>query len=140
MSQSDDEGAQEPSLSATTLGASQSEDEGAHHAPLIPSHLDTEYNRQRPRRSNTGPGIQQLQMISGGKSYKSKAANFLMRYEIKQKEMKNRKNLATMANVIMFIEISAETEINLFGEKAVVAMIKEYKQLNQVAVEGKPLI
>ena len=40
----------------------------------------------------------------------------------------------------MFAQMSARKGIKKFGEKAIAALIKEYKQLDQGAVKGKPVI
>ena len=41
---------------------------------------------------------------------------------------------------VMFTQMSAQKGIKMFGEKAVAAMFKELKQLNDGVAPGKPVI
>ena len=40
----------------------------------------------------------------------------------------------------MFIQMSAKEGIKQLGEKAIAAMVKELKQLNNGAMKGKPVV
>lgn len=45
-----------------------------------------------------------------------------------------------IANNVIFNQMTAKRGMKLFGERAVAAMFKEYKQLNEGAVPGKPVL
>ena len=79
----------------------------------------------RPRRANAGAGIERLEVGFGGKEYAS--------VQHKQFVIKRAMN-------VLLTQMSANEGIRRFGEKAIAAMIKELKQLNDGAVEGKPVV
>ena len=58
------------------------------------------------------------------KSYKSRSVNFHM----------NR------ATGVFFTQMSAKRGIQIFGERAVPAMIKEFKQIHEGPMHGKPVV
>ena len=41
---------------------------------------------------------------------------------------------------VMFTQIYEKEGIKIFGETEVAAMVKEFKQLDQGAIEGKPVV
>ena len=86
--------------------------------------VETEYTKNRPRRQNAGAGVDRLSPKFGVKSYESGSVNFHM----------NR------ATGVLFTQMSAKKGIKKFGERAVAAMIKEFKQIHEGPMPGKPVI
>jgi hypothetical protein len=104
---------------------------------------------QRPRRAAAGAGVERLEMSFGGKEYASiNNHQFLMTDDpTTQKELKPLGQAlyhqiavnACFAQVARYSQMSAKAGIKQFGERAVAAMFKEFKQLNEGAVPGKPV-
>ena len=85
-------------------------------------------SESRPKRENDGAGIYQLVMSFDGKTYKS-GNYFLMREKKSKYETASFMKLATY---IMFTQ--------MFGDKLVASMVKEYRKIEKVTMEGKPVI
>ena len=123
---------------------------------MMPERPDTNYNRERPVRANAGRGVQRLEMNFRGKRYATrKAKQFIMKKINKGKKIAreqgrndllesfdddNIKWLLNKAVDIVFTQMSAKQGIKKFGERAVAAIIKEFKQLNDGPMEGKSVI
>ena len=45
-----------------------------------------------------------------------------------------------VATNVMFMQMSENSGENKFGQKAVVVMVKEYRQIYKVAIEGNPVV
>jgi len=86
--------------------------------------VETEYNKSRPQRQNAGAGVVRLSPRFGVKSYKSRSVNFHI----------NR------TTGVSFTQMSAKRGIKKFGERAVAAMIKEFKQIHEGPMPGKPVV
>ena len=94
---------------------------------------------RRSTRSNRGRGVDRLVMNTKGKKYRSKQAQqYLLKKVLKKRGMTS--NIAQIATKVMFTQMSAKKGIKMFGEHAIAAMFKEYKQLDKGAVDGKPVI
>jgi hypothetical protein len=111
---------------------------------------DTEnYTNTRPRRANAGAGVERLEMSFGGKEYASiNNHQFLMTdtdpnsVDVKPMGQNSYHRIAVdacFAQVARYSQMSAKAGIKEFGERAVAAMFKEFKQLNEGAVPGKPV-
>jgi hypothetical protein len=108
----------------------------------------------RPRRTNAGAGVERLVMDMKGKDYLSyKHKQFMMKSKMnrtkknviltmmqKKGQNANNSNMLKRAVGIMFQQMSAKKGIRTFGERAIAAMIKEFQQLDQGAVPGKPVV
>jgi hypothetical protein len=93
----------------------------------------------RPVRSNAGTGVNRLEMSFDGKMYThSKHRQFLMMKE-KYNKANDFDNFQTIANSVMFTQMNAKKGIKLFGERAVAAMFKEFRQMNEGPMPGKPV-
>ena len=93
----------------------------------------------RPRRTNAGQGIDRLEMSFDGKLYTHrKHRQFLMTKE-KYDINKDMDTYYSLACDVMFTQMNAKKGIKLFGERAVAAMFKEYKQLDKGPMPGKPV-
>ena len=94
---------------------------------------------ERPRRSNYGTGADRLEMSFDGERYvHGQYCQFLMMKE----KFDTRKDIDTyisLANDVMFTQISAKNGTKQFGERAVADMSKEYQQLNDGPIPGKPV-
>jgi len=86
--------------------------------------VETEYTLSRPRRQNAGAGVDRLSPKFGVKSYESGSVNCHM----------NR------ATGVLFTQMSAKKGIKKFGERAIAAMIKEFKQIHEGPMPGKPVV
>ena len=73
---------------------------------------------------SVGAGVDRLSPRFGAKSYKTHSVNFHM----------NR------ATGVLFTQMSAKRGIKKFGERAVAAMIKEFKQIHEESMPGKPVV
>jgi len=87
-------------------------------------------SQPRPSRTCANQGIERLEMKFGSKEYASiKSKQFL--------SINNRKGLLRKAIGIILAQMSAEKGIKTFGHRAVAAMIKELKQLDDGPMPGK---
>ena len=120
--------------------------------------LDAEHNRTRPRRENAGTGVERLEMSFKGKSYKRRKViarqhkQFLLKAirEMKEKECNSdifeKHDLNKMIGItfaqaqMKHKDIPASKAFKVIGEKAIAAIVKEFKQLNDGAMPGKPVI
>ena len=90
--------------------------------------------QQRPNRENAGQRITRLEPTFTGKTYDDvkKKIQFLMDEKKHETEKKNIFDVETSIKAsvnVMFTQMQATRGFNLFGERAVAAMIKELKQL-----------
>lgn len=119
---------------------------------------------ERPRRTNAGAGVERLQVSFGGKIYhdelhkqftqksekvkrgrwsnrkRRKSAIQLLQNTQKEDSKDNRNKYMNTALEVMFTQMTAKRGMKLFGEEAVAAIFKEYKQLDQGAKEGNPVV
>ena len=100
--------------------------------------------QQIPNRENDGQGISRLEPTFTGKTYDAvkKKVQFLMdenKYETKKKNTFDVETSIKSAVNVMFTQIQATQGFKLFGERAVAAMIKELKQLEEGPMPGKRL-
>ena len=103
---------------------------------------------ERPRRKCAGAGIERLEMnMSNNKKYGSVKDQ---KYQFNMKSTdhsfnrgkKSYMNVAAnylFAQVTEHAQMSAKAGIKKFGDRAVAAMLNEYKQLNEGPVPGKPV-
>jgi hypothetical protein len=106
---------------------------------------------ERPRREKAGVGVERLEMSFGTKEYASLSKK---QFTMKGVQVMAEKINSTLSeewtymdiatNVIFtqmseYSQMSAKAGIKRFGEQAVAAMWKEYKQLNEGVVPGKPV-
>ena len=126
--------------------------------PAVVADLDDLPEREsnsRPRRENAGAGVDRLQMAFAGKGYSSKREfNLVTNGKIGKPiecndEAKTFMDLA--CNIIFaqvadsndpqrYSQMTAKAGFKKFGQEAVAAMIKEFTQLNEGAVPGKPVV
>ena len=93
----------------------------------------------RPSRSNTGKGVERLKMKFKGKHYPSVTKKQLLM--LKKNNITEKKDLYFHKAIgIMFTQISAKESIKKFNEKAISAMVRELKQLNNGLMKGKPVV
>ena len=104
------------------------ENEGAYHRSNL-----------RPSRSNAGKGVEKLNMIFKGKHYPSVTKKQLLMLK-NNNITENKDSYFDKAIGVMFTQMSAKEGIKQFGEKAIAAMVKELKQLNNGAMKGKPVV
>ena len=94
----------------------------------------------RPRRANAGAGVIQLEPSMKGKSHGDTHVQFIQKgiteNDGKYKWFIKVRNIAVN---ICFIQMSARKGIEQFGQLAVAAMLKEYKQLDDLVVFGSVL-
>ena len=117
----------------------------------------------RPRRENAGAGISRLEVKFGGKTYDDVKTQFTQKKEIlasgrwsnrkrmryalqllrKARESDGKDTFNGYMNValnVMFTQMTAKRGIKLFGEEAIAAIYKEYKQLDEGAKKGNPVV
>ena len=122
-------------------------------------------NDGRARRANAGAGINSFEPSFDGKSYDLRRKQQYFQYQRKKKNVqlahvtklmnKVREDtnapsyLQRAVNVIFtqleeeekkYEQMSAKRGIKMFGEKAVAAMIKEFTQLSEGVMPGKPVV
>ena len=97
----------------------------------------------RPRRVNAGAGVERIQMDFRGQGYGAKREfNFVMngkKETANQHDMMQHNYMQTACDVV-FTQMSANAGFKKYGEPAVAAMIKEFTQLSEGAVPGKPVV
>jgi hypothetical protein len=102
-------------------------------------HTEQLQQEARPVRNLAGRGVSRLQMTFDGKSYShTKQRQFLMmkeKYDINH----DMDSYQSIAHNVMFTQMSAKKGIKLFGESAVAAMFKEFHQMDQGPMPGKPV-
>ena len=114
----------------------------------------------RPKRAAVNKGITRLQMDPKGKTYKEyqqkqflitsrkrrqshkrKQKKYVQLFMQKQKTFKHTSDVYMQRAVdVIFTQMSAKKGLKKFGEKAVAAMIKEFRQLDEGAFPGKPVV
>ena len=94
-------------------------------------------NNTRPRRANAGMGVTRLEPSMKGKSHQNTEVQFAQKGtangEHQYKWFTKPKNIAVNA---CFTQMSARKGIEQFGKLVVAAMLKEYKQLDNLLVFG----
>ena len=111
--------------------------------------IEVELNANgRPRRQCAGAGVERLEMsFDNNKQYSSvrqRNNQFVMQSD-KHPLIRGDKSFMSVAANFLFTQvlehaqISAKAGIKRFGERAVAAMISEYKQLNSGVMPGKPV-
>ena len=94
-------------------------------------------NNRRPRRTNAGTGVTRLEPSMKGKRHQDTKVQFAQKGiandEQKYEWFTKLKNTAVNA---CFTQMSARKGIQQFGQLAVAAMLKEYKQLDDLLVIG----
>ena len=102
----------------------------------------------RPKRMNAGTGVERLEMsMNNHKEYasvKEKKVQFVMHSNQHSLTREDKSFMSVAANylftqVTKHAQMSAKAGIKKFGDRAVAAMLSEYKQLNSGAVPGKPV-
>ena len=94
---------------------------------------------RRSMRANRALGVNRLTMHSTGKKYRSQQSlQYLMKKQLSKQKMTPK--LVDIACKVMFAQMSARKGIKMFGEEAIAALMKEYSQLDQGAMKGKPVI
>ena len=100
--------------------------------------------RTRPRRENAGAGVERMQMDFSGKGYGStREFNFVtngVKVDQNTNDQSNHTSYMNLALNTIFTQMSANAGFKKFGEPAFAAMIKEFTQLNEGAVPGKPVV
>ena len=95
---------------------------------------------QRPKRANAGAGVERLEMGHGTKEYASvKNVQLIMKNGVKY-SIQDRRDILRRALHVILTQMSANEGIRKFGQRAVSAMIKELKQLDEGAMPGKPAV
>ena len=98
----------------------------------------------RPRRNNTGKGVERLQMDFHGKGCQSKReCNFVTNsasIEAKGEAGNIADSYMKLACNVIFTQIAAKRGFKQHDAKAIAAMINEFAQLNEGAVSGKPAV
>ena len=103
---------------------------------------DTHVTNSRPRRTNAGAGVERLQMDFHGKGYQAKREYNLATNssETKGEVGDSTDRYMKLACDVIFTQMTAKKGFKQYGAKAVAAMIKEFTQLNEGAVPGKPVV
>ena len=110
--------------------------------------------RNRPRRANAGAGVERLQMDTHGQGYNVRREFNLTNCGDHDNGANNKVEytfLSTACEVLFtqmttqpelkrYAQMSAKQGFKIFGQAAVAAMVKEFKQLDQGAVPGKPVV
>ena len=94
---------------------------------------------ERPRISNSGTGVDRLEMSFDGKSYVHGQHSQLLMIEEKYDTSKDINTYMSLAHDVIFTHISAKKVINQSREREVVAMLKEYQKLNDRPMPGNPV-
>ena len=100
--------------------------------------------QQRPNRGNSGQGISRFEPTFTGKTYDDvkKKIQFLMDKKKHETKTKNNFDVETSLKAsvnVMITQMQATRGFKLFGDRAVAAMIKELKQLEESLTPGKKL-
>ena len=97
----------------------------------------------RPRRTNAGAGVNRIQMDFTGKGYGAQREfHFVTNGKTKtiNREEMSQRTFMQMATDIIFTQMSANKGFKKYGQPAIAAIIKEFTQLNNGAVPGKPVV
>ena len=98
---------------------------------------ESQGNNMRPRRANAGKGVTRLELSMRGKSHQDTRVHFTQKGTTKgggkHEWFAKLKDIAVNA---CFTQMSARKGIEQFGKLAVTAMLKEYKQLDNLVVFG----
>jgi hypothetical protein len=120
------------------------------HTEEVRENAPTESNNanNRPRRQNAGAGVERLEMSHGTKEYASISNKQFLTVKgkiIGARERGAKESFMSLAADVLFAQVgefsqmTAKAGIKKFGDKAVAAMLQEFKQLNEGAVPGKPV-
>ena len=110
--------------------------------------IEVELNESgRPRRACVGQGVERLVMnMDNNKEYASvKDQNYQFTMKSDHPFMRGGKSYMSVAANYLFAQVNEHTQmsakagIKKFGDKAIAAMLSEYKQLNTGAMPGKPV-
>ena len=130
-SQSDDE--QHDESNTPSKDESQNDEEDVRENPA-PSE---EQGNTRPIRANAGAGVTRLEPPMKGKSYGNTKFQFMQKSDVNMEDdcgwFVKLKNIAVNA---CFTQMSAPKGIKRYGKLAIAAMLKEYKQLDDLLVFG----
>ena len=98
--------------------------------------------QSRPRRLNAGAGVERIQMEFTGKGYGARRElNFVTNRKInKISQEVSQHTCMKITTDNIFTQMSARKGFKKHGKAAVAAIIKEYAQLNEGAVPGKPVV
>ena len=69
---------------------------------------------------------------------KKQSLQFLMKKHIEKQDKSN--DLFKIATKVMFTQMNAKEGIKRFGDRAIAALFKEYKQLDEGATKGRPVV
>ena len=97
----------------------------------------TKQGRLRRANANAGAGVTGLEVVFGTKKYASIQSKQLLCRNINANQ---HRFLLHKAMGIILTQMSANEGFRRFGQRAVAAMIKELKQLNDGAMDGKPAV
>ena len=102
----------------------------------------------RPKRQCAGAGIERLEIsLNNSKEYatsKKQKYHFTMK-SVNHPFMRGGKSFMSVAANVLFVQVnehaqmSAKAGIKKFGDRAIAAMLSEYKQLNTGVLPGKPV-
>ena len=98
---------------------------------------------RRPRRANAGAGVERLQMDFQGQGYGAKREfHFVTNGQKTNVESSDTSQCTYMQKAcdVIFTQMSANVGFKKYGQPAVAAIIKEFTQLNEGAVPGKPVV
>ena len=93
--------------------------------------------QERLKRAGAGAGVQRMEPSFWGKEYISVQSKQFLSAHIDDQQ---HRSILRKAIGIVLIQMSANEGFKRFGERAVAAMIKELKQLNDGAMPGKPAV
>ena len=119
------------------------------HTEIVEEKVEVKLNAAgRPKRQCAGAGVERLEMsLDNSKEYtyvKEKKYSFAMNSS-KHPFIRGDKSFMSVAANVLFTQVlehaqmSAKAGIKRFGDRALAAMISEYKQLNTGAMPGKPV-
>ena len=94
----------------------------------------------RPIRENYGYGVERLEMSFDGKSYSHNIRRQFMMTKDKYNVNYDADTYQSLSHKAMFTQMNPKKAIKLFGEKSITAMFKEYKQLDDGTIPGKPVV
>ena len=128
------------------------------NVPAMVEELDDQREGEvasRPRRTNAEAGVERIQMEFGRKGYGAKRGFILVNNGEVGKKLEHVDKTRTYMDVacnVVFVQVdntidpqrhnkmSDKASFKKYGQEAVASMIKEYTQLNERAVPGKPVV
>ena len=97
----------------------------------------------RPKRANAGAGVERLQMDFHGKGYGAKREfHFVTNGQETNAQSSDMSQCTYMQKAcdVIFTQMSANVGFKKYGQPAIAAIVKEFTQLNEGAVPGKPVV